>query len=671
MKRKVSILLLLVMILTSLLPITALAESKPVRISGNNRYMTSVEVSKFSYESAGAVVIASGEGFADALAGGALANAVDGPILLVGKETVSDSVIDEIKRLGTSKIYLLGGSGTISETVEDELKNLAEVERIAGADRYQTSILITKKVMEIKPVEAVLVANGTNFADALSAGGYIVKKSAALVLTNGKTISDELEALLGELENFVVLGGENSVSGEVQDALNATRIEGKNRYETALNVAKDAFGTLENAILVDGTNYPDGLASVAVAKMKDAPILLTTKSGLTENVLQYLREGINLTIVGGEGSVPNAVIDQILENVTPDPMPEPEPEQPLYNSNAYVAARSAVAPLQAFVINSEGERITYGEYKWITAPYRDVMIATENDGNIKLINVKGEVVKDLGKEITWHSEYSDGLCAMGIVGKIGYKDLEGNWAVTPVYDFGHSFFKGVAAVTRNKQNFLINKSGEIIARLPNGSLRTIYDGYHSITNNDGVTIYNNNGEALFKTSDEHIKYIEPDLFLERSVGPGVDKILNNRGEVQGTFPATYKKHDNVLVPEMIRDGLIVVVGDNGKMYYVDYYGNKQFDREFEKAWNFSYGYAVVYENGSYKIINTRGEILADCSQYDYVWNVEQGFFYAGNENETCLINAVGDVVFWNKFDWSMLGYRFEDNFREYHYKHNQ
>ncbi len=40
------------------------------RIAGSDRYLTSVEISKHSFQSADTVVIASGVGFADALTGG-------------------------------------------------------------------------------------------------------------------------------------------------------------------------------------------------------------------------------------------------------------------------------------------------------------------------------------------------------------------------------------------------------------------------------------------------------------------------------------------------------------------------------------------------------------------------------------------------------------------------
>ena len=61
------------------------------------------------------------------------------------------------------------------------------VKRIAGDDRYQTSLRIgreLKKVMKGRNFNAVVVANGDNYADALS-GAYLAKvKNAPLILVN-------------------------------------------------------------------------------------------------------------------------------------------------------------------------------------------------------------------------------------------------------------------------------------------------------------------------------------------------------------------------------------------------------------------------------------------------------------------------------------------------------
>ena len=95
------------------------------------------------------------------------------------------------------------------------------------------------------------------------------------------------------------------------------RIAGDNRYETAVKVAdqikalrgEQDFSTI---IIAYGDNYADALSGGYLAKVKDAPILLTNshnESYVTDYVSRNLREGGTVYLLGGTG-----VISQQLEN---------------------------------------------------------------------------------------------------------------------------------------------------------------------------------------------------------------------------------------------------------------------------------------------------------------------------------------------------------------------
>ncbi|MBO1912482.1 cell wall-binding repeat-containing protein, partial [Microvirga sp. 3-52] len=112
------------------------------RVSGSDRFDTSVEVSKKGWESAETVVLARGDDYADALAGVPYAHKLNAPILLTGSKKVYDSTLDELKRLGTKKVVLLGGESAISKAVETQLAADFEVERVAGKNRFDTAAKI-------------------------------------------------------------------------------------------------------------------------------------------------------------------------------------------------------------------------------------------------------------------------------------------------------------------------------------------------------------------------------------------------------------------------------------------------------------------------------------------------------------------------------------------------
>jgi glucose/arabinose dehydrogenase/putative cell wall-binding protein len=88
------------------------------RQAGNDRFATSAIVSSGAFQApTGDVYLTSGRGFADALSGGAIAGANDGPILLTERTCVPSTVKAEIDRLDPDRIVLLGGTGAVSDAV--------------------------------------------------------------------------------------------------------------------------------------------------------------------------------------------------------------------------------------------------------------------------------------------------------------------------------------------------------------------------------------------------------------------------------------------------------------------------------------------------------------------------------------------------------------------------
>ena len=76
------------------------ANTEVARVAGKNRYGTSVEISKNTYNKADSVVIANGTKFADALASSSLARNLKAPLLYAAGSKLNPEVKAEIKRLG-------------------------------------------------------------------------------------------------------------------------------------------------------------------------------------------------------------------------------------------------------------------------------------------------------------------------------------------------------------------------------------------------------------------------------------------------------------------------------------------------------------------------------------------------------------------------------------------
>ncbi|MGL4730971.1 MAG: cell wall-binding repeat-containing protein [Clostridium sp.] len=90
------------------------------------------------------------------------------------------------------------------------------------------------------------------------------------------------------------------------------KLAGHDRFETAVKVS-DEFAATDNVVLVNYTAIADALAATPLAKMKNAPILLTHASDLTQTTKDQLEKlgTKNVTIVGGETVVSEDVVNEL------------------------------------------------------------------------------------------------------------------------------------------------------------------------------------------------------------------------------------------------------------------------------------------------------------------------------------------------------------------------
>lgn len=273
------------------------------RVSGKNRYETAVAISKESFKHTDSVVLANGEDFADALSGGQLASALDSPILLTNKNTISATTLKEIDRLSPRKIYILGGDNSVSKTVENGLSSKYSVDRLGGENRFETSKLIRNKSISLGKSRDTIIVNGRNFADALSAGSIVANTDYTMILSE-KNVNPTINA-----DNVLLVGGKGSLN---YDYPHSNRIEGLTRYETSSNIANKFFAKSENAIIVSGEDFPDALTAVSLSKKHKAPLILSKRYGANDTSVDYIKKHTNnAIIVGGESSVSDIVVTKI------------------------------------------------------------------------------------------------------------------------------------------------------------------------------------------------------------------------------------------------------------------------------------------------------------------------------------------------------------------------
>ncbi|SFE48163.1 cell wall-binding repeat-containing protein [Peptostreptococcus sp. D1] len=293
--------------LTFTLGISSFANEIAVtRISGSDRFETNALVSKSSYSSSKMAVIASGETFADALSSGTISFLEDIPLFLSQKDSLSDSTLYELKRLGVEKVIIVGGENSISKEVETLLSKKYFMSRLGGIDRYETSEKVLRYLDKKFNIRTVGITNGNKFSDALSSVPYLCSNNGLLLLTDGKTINKDILKFI-EKKNIVVFGGEKSVNINFGKK-KISRIFGNDRLETAENIAKEfkriqnnKGKAVDNLIITDGNNFPDSLSAIPLSKRYMAPIVFSNKN--MDNFIKNSFEISKAIIVGGKNSV--------------------------------------------------------------------------------------------------------------------------------------------------------------------------------------------------------------------------------------------------------------------------------------------------------------------------------------------------------------------------------
>lgn len=84
------------------------------RLGGADRFVVSGATNRAAFTSSSIVFIASGYTFPDALAGAAVAGALDAPLYVVPTSCIPGYVLDDIVALGATEVRILGGPGSVT-----------------------------------------------------------------------------------------------------------------------------------------------------------------------------------------------------------------------------------------------------------------------------------------------------------------------------------------------------------------------------------------------------------------------------------------------------------------------------------------------------------------------------------------------------------------------------
>jgi len=213
---------------------------------------------------------------------------------------------DSISGFDSNKI----GSQTVTVTLEAKTASFAvniipAVNVLSGSNTTATAVEVSKA--SYAETNTVILATGTDFADALSAAPLAIQEKAPILLTETDSIPqstwDEVKRL--NASKVIIIGGEEEVSPSVATALRSfgisvERISGSKTFGTAVETAKrvrEKSGITNKVIIVNGCYFADAVSIASyAAQQRDHISLAEDKAGVTDNTLLEHRYGFADTL---------------------------------------------------------------------------------------------------------------------------------------------------------------------------------------------------------------------------------------------------------------------------------------------------------------------------------------------------------------------------------------
>jgi len=229
----------------------------------------------FATRSATKVVIVNQGDLPGALAGGVLARANLGPVLLSPSSGLPAAVKAEVSRLSPAGAYVIGDIAHLSDQVVKDLAGSgvdpSQITRVQAADAPSTAALIAAQFDRRAAVEkaagspafdAAVIANPRS-PEAAAASALAAARRLPILYVGAGSIPAATAAALTSLNitKTLVIGGPQSVSDAVLRQLpSATRLGGANQYATSRAVVAESRtrGLPSNVVYVaDGTRPMD------------------------------------------------------------------------------------------------------------------------------------------------------------------------------------------------------------------------------------------------------------------------------------------------------------------------------------------------------------------------------------------------------------------------------
>lgn len=236
------------------------------RLAGSTALDTmSAIVDRAGFATGGTVLVATSDGYWDALTAAGAAGLGKSAVLLTDGTSLSTQTRAKLVSLKPSHIIVCGGTAAISDTVLGQIASATGMQptRCAGATATGTACDIYRKAASVTGSAwstTAIVATNSGYWDALSIAPYAYAKGCPIFLSEGaEKLSSETLATMknGGITQVYIVGGTAAVSSDVEAQLASAQIQVIGRM--AGSVATDTSQKIAEFELSQGMKA-DGMA---------------------------------------------------------------------------------------------------------------------------------------------------------------------------------------------------------------------------------------------------------------------------------------------------------------------------------------------------------------------------------------------------------------------------
>lgn len=284
--------------------------------------------------------------------------------------------------------------------------------------------------------------------------------------------------------------------------------------------------------------------------------------------------------------------------------------------------------------NSAGELIVPHRYTWAMGGEKGIGVARDKN-TFYIFNSRGEQTGSYESETI--PLFSEGLTTFTRDGRKGYVDTTGKTVINNIYSDAYPFKNGLAKVMDFSNYSLIDRSGKTIIccyhfldDLNNGWVkagnREMFGGYYV------YNYINVKGDSLLSRGHPY-KEIYPffkgyAIMVKKELSRSIYYCIDSSGKTTqlGNVGDVYAfGNDNQLIPVARYDN----TKSNYFWGYVDTKGRERIPLLYQKASNFSNGYALVEtRKGFTGLIDTTGRMIIEPEQFTSIYNYPDAVYLA-------------------------------------------